>query len=122
MNREDIIDGTVTLTLDNDEELECEVVSIFEAGDREYISLLPLGGEEEENGEVFIYRFKLSEDGEPDLENIEDDAEILILLRLLRRFHQIPSYQEPRQRHLQPFRIPHHPLYSQDQVRRPRRA
>ena len=35
----------------------------------------PLGGEEEENGEVFIYRFKLSEDGEPDLENIEDDAE-----------------------------------------------
>lgn len=44
MNREDIIDGTVTLTLDNDEELECEVVSIFEAGDREYISLLPLGG------------------------------------------------------------------------------
>lgn len=75
MNREDIIDGTVTLTLDNDEELECEVVSFFEAGDREYISLLPLGGEEEENGEVFIYRFKLSEDGEPDLENIEDDAE-----------------------------------------------
>lgn len=75
MNREDIIDGTVTLTLDNVEELECEVVSIFEAGDREYISLLPLGGEEEENGEVFIYRFKLSEDGEPDLENIEDDAE-----------------------------------------------
>ena len=75
MNREDIIDGTVTLTLDNGEELECEVVSIFEAGDREYISLLPLGGEEEENGEVFIYRFKLSEDGEPDLENIEDDAE-----------------------------------------------
>ena len=75
MNREDIIDGTVTLTLDNDEELEIEVVSIFEAGDREYISLLPLGGEEEENGEVFIYRFKLSEDGEPDLENIEDDAE-----------------------------------------------
>lgn len=75
MNREDIIDGTVTLTLDNDEELECEVVSIFEAGDREYISLLPLGGEEEENGEVFIYRFKLSENGEPDLENIEDDAE-----------------------------------------------
>ena len=33
------------------------------------------GIEEEENGEVFIYRFKLSEDGEPDLENIEDDAE-----------------------------------------------
>ena len=75
MNREDIIDGTVTLTLDNDEELECEVVSIFEAGDREYISLLPLGGEEEENGEVFIYRFKLSEDGEPDFDEALDKME-----------------------------------------------
>ena len=98
MNREDIIDGTVTLTLDNDEELECEVVSIFEAGDREYISLLPLGGEEEENGEVFIYRFKLSEDGEPDLENIEDDAEYewlqMPLTRLLTRWNLMKSWKK----------------------------
>ena len=33
---------TVTLTLDNDEELECAVLSIFEAEGQEYIALLPL--------------------------------------------------------------------------------
>lgn len=75
MNRDEILDGTVTLTLDDDTEVECAVISIFEAGGREYISLLPLGGEEEENGEVYIYRYHETADGEPDLENIESDGE-----------------------------------------------
>ena len=75
MNRDEILDGTVTLTLDDDEEVECAVISIFEAGGKEYISLLPLGGEEEENGEVYIYRDTESSDGEPVLENIESDEE-----------------------------------------------
>lgn len=75
MNRDEILDGTVTLTLDDDEEVECAVISIFEAGGKEYISLLPLGGEEEENGEVYIYRYTESSDGEPVLENIESDEE-----------------------------------------------
>lgn len=68
-------EGRVTLMLDDDTELECEIVSIFPAGDKNYIALLPLGGEEEENGEVFIYRYSESETGEPSLDNIEDDAE-----------------------------------------------
>lgn len=75
MDRDEILDGTVTLTLDDDTEVECAVISIFEAAGKEYISLLPLGGEEEENGEVFIYRFRQNENGEPDLENIESDEE-----------------------------------------------
>ena len=33
---------TVTLTLDNDEVLECAVLTIFSAGTEEYIALLPL--------------------------------------------------------------------------------
>ena len=33
---------TVTLTLDNDEELECAVLTIFETAGQEYIALLPL--------------------------------------------------------------------------------
>ncbi len=66
---------TVTLTLDNDEELECEVLSIFEADGREYIALLPLSGTEDEE-EIYLYRFiDNGEDEEPGLENIEDDAE-----------------------------------------------
>ena len=35
---------TVTLTLDDDTELECVVLTIFEAGEREYIALLPMEG------------------------------------------------------------------------------
>ena len=33
---------TVTLTLDNDETLECAVLTIYEAAGRQYIALLPL--------------------------------------------------------------------------------
>jgi uncharacterized protein YrzB (UPF0473 family) len=67
---------TVTLTLDNDEELECAVLTIYSVDDKEYIALLPLDEEgENEEGEVYIYRYIETEDGEPTLENIEDDDE-----------------------------------------------
>ena len=68
---------TVTLTLDNDETLECAVLTIYEAAGRQYIALLPLdeNGEESEESDVYIYRFSETEDGEPNLENIEDDDE-----------------------------------------------
>ena len=66
---------TVTLTLDNDEVVECAVLTIYEADEREYIALLPLNEDgENEDGDVFIYRYK-EVDGEPTLENIEDDDE-----------------------------------------------
>lgn len=67
---------TVTLTLDNDEVLECAVLTIFSAGDRQYIALLPLeDAEDTEEGDVFIYRLEEDENGEPTLDNIEDDDE-----------------------------------------------
>jgi len=66
---------TVTLTLDDGTVLECAVLTIFPAGENEYIALLPINEEgENEDGEVFLYRFR-EEDGEPTLENIEDDDE-----------------------------------------------
>lgn len=66
----------VTLTLDNDEEVTCAVITIFEVEEKEYIALLPLdeNGENEE-GEVFLYRFIEQDDEDPILENIEDDDE-----------------------------------------------
>ena len=75
MNENEAI--TVTLTLENDEELECAVLSIFEAEEREYIALLPLDENgDNDDGQVFLYRFiDNGEDAEPDLENIEDDQE-----------------------------------------------
>ena len=77
MSKEDIIPekDTVTLTLDDDTEVECEIVSIFPVGEKEYIALLPLEGDEAEDDEVFIYRYTESADGAPKLENIEDDDE-----------------------------------------------
>ena len=75
MDNEEILEGTVTLTLDDDTEVECAVISIYEAAGRQYIALLPLGGEEEDNGEVYLYRYSEDESGEPQLDNIEDDEE-----------------------------------------------
>lgn len=67
---------TVTLTLDNDEVLECAVLTIYAVDNKEYIALLPLVEEgDDEEGEVYIYRYVETEDGEPILENIEDDDE-----------------------------------------------
>ena len=63
---------TVTLTLDDDTELECAVVAIFPVKDRDYIALLPL---DEESEEVFLYRFNHTSDDDLELENIEDDEE-----------------------------------------------
>ncbi len=66
---------TVTLTLDNDEVLECAVLTIYEAGGRQYIALLPLDENGEEEGDVYIYRYIDTDPENPDLENIEDDDE-----------------------------------------------
>ena len=71
---------TVTLTLDDDTEVECVVLTIFTAGDRDYIALLPMEGEDSEEGEVYLYRYSETEDGTPVLDNIEDDDEYEICL------------------------------------------
>jgi len=70
---------TVTLTLDDDTEVECVVLTIFTAGDRDYIALLPMEGEDSEEGEVYLYRYSETEDGTPVLDNIEDDDEYEIV-------------------------------------------
>ena len=80
-NREDANEEemTVTLTLDDGSELECVVLTIFEAGDKEYIALLPLDEKEAEDGEVYLYRYSEDENGTPDLENIVSDEEYEIV-------------------------------------------
>ena len=75
-NMEEQEEMTVTLTLD---EIECVVLTIFTAGERDYIALLPMEGAEAEEGEVYLYRYSESEDGQPNLENIEDDDEYEIV-------------------------------------------
>ena len=70
---------TVTLTLDDDTEVECVVLTIFTAGERDYIALRPMEGEDSEEGEVYLYRYSETEDGTPVLDNIEDDDEYEIV-------------------------------------------
>ncbi len=70
---------TVTLTLDDDSQLECIVLTTFDAGGKNYIALLPTNPPEGEEGEVYLYRFVTGPDGAPDLENIESDEEYEIV-------------------------------------------
>lgn len=67
---------TVTLTLDDDSTIECGIVGIFDADNKEYIALLPLDEDgKNSDGEVFLYRYKVDAAGTPQLENIESDEE-----------------------------------------------
>ena len=67
--------ATVTLTLDNDETVECAILTIFSVDGRAYIALLPLDENgENEDGEVYLYRYDNST-GSPVLDNIESDEE-----------------------------------------------
>lgn len=64
---------TVILTLEDGNELECAVLTIFEVEDKEYMALFPLDGEDD--ADILLYGYK--EVGEDDLEliYIEDDEE-----------------------------------------------
>lgn len=67
--------ATVTLDLDDGSRVECAVLTIYQAAGKDYIALLPLNENgENEDGEVYLYRFSQT-DGQPTLENIEDDDE-----------------------------------------------
>ena len=74
---EDDSDIRVTLSMDDGSSVECEILTIFDTDGQNYIALLPLNENEEpnEDGEVFIYRYIEDEEGNPSLENIENDAE-----------------------------------------------
>ena len=74
-NNLDDEDMFVTLDLDDGSSMECQILTIFEADD--YIALLPVDEDEQpnEDGEVFIYRYSEDAEGNPSLENIEDDEE-----------------------------------------------
>ena len=85
---------TVTLTLDDDTEVECVVLTIFNAGEHEYIALLPMEGADSEEGEVYLYRYSETEDGTPNLDNIEDDDEYEIVAEAFDELLDAQEYDE----------------------------
>ena len=85
---------TVTLTLDDGTDLECVVLTIFEAADKEYIALLPLDGNEADDGEVYLYRYTEDADGNPDIQNIESDEEYEIVADAFDELLDTEEYEE----------------------------
>ncbi|MCR5323798.1 MAG: DUF1292 domain-containing protein [Lachnospiraceae bacterium] len=62
----------VTITLEDDTELLCDVISIFECEGRDYICLLPV---DDPDGDFLFYRYIETEDGDCELDDILDDDE-----------------------------------------------
>ena len=75
MDLEMEFDDTVTLTLDDGEEVECAVIAIYPVDGKDYIALLPMEGEAADTGEIYLYRYEEDEEGNPNLSNIEEDEE-----------------------------------------------
>lgn len=79
LTEEELAEEIVTITMDDNSEVHCVILGIFEAeNDREYIALLPLDGPEAENDQVYIYRYDEDENEQPILENIADDEEFAL--------------------------------------------
>ena len=70
---------TVDITLENDEVVTCAIITILEVEGKDYIVLLPLDENgNNEDGEVWFYGYSENPDDpneEPVLEYIEDDDE-----------------------------------------------
>lgn len=70
---------TVTLELDDGTEVTCAIITILTVKEQDYIALLPLDENgDNEDGEVWFYRYAEDEtnpDKEPDLSYIDDDNE-----------------------------------------------
>ena len=71
--------SSVTLSLDDGTEVECADIRTFPAGDKNYIALLPIADIDEDESEVYLYRYSINSDNEPVLENIESDEEYEIV-------------------------------------------
>ena len=50
--------STISLTLEDDTEVECAILTVFPIDEQEYIALLPLDENgQNQSGEVYLYRF-----------------------------------------------------------------
>lgn len=74
---DDDTDILVTLDMDDGSQVECEILTIFDMGEQDYIVLLPLDsqGNENQEGIIYIYRYFEDKEGNPSLENIISDEE-----------------------------------------------
>ena len=69
-DREEEVD-IITLEFDEGEEVECEIMGVFDFNGKEYIALIPDDGTDD----VYIYGYKEVGEDEFEIVDIDDDAE-----------------------------------------------
>lgn len=88
-------EGFITLSLDDGKELECQVLTILEADNQDYIVLYPLDSSyQTTDGEVFIYRYFEDDNGNVDLQNIDSDEEFEIVSEAFDEYLDSCEYDE----------------------------
>lgn len=74
----------LTLEFDDGQEVECEIMGVFEFEGKEYIALIPDDGSDD----VYIYGYKETSEEEFELIDIEDDEEFK---RVVEEFEKIAA-------------------------------
>lgn len=95
VTEDEMDDIRVQLELE-DQTIECKILTIFETEGQDYIALLPLdeNGEEPDEGEVYIYRYFEDEEGNPSLENIEDEDEAEMIEDIFEQWLDDQEFEE----------------------------
>lgn len=74
-----ITEDTISLYLDNNQEVECDILAIFPVKEQFYIALMPqIPIEGYEEGEYFLYRYD-SDGDKIVLSDIDSDAELEVV-------------------------------------------
>lgn len=66
---------TLTLEMEDGNAVDCIVLAIFPLEEKQYIALVPSDQADDEEGDIFLYEYSEDENGQPILNNIEDDDE-----------------------------------------------
>ena len=97
MGKNDVKEGEdifVTLELEDGTTEETQVITIFEVEGQDYVVLLPVDQLESDEGEVYIYRYLESADGEPGLENIPTEKEFDMVSKVFDQILENGEYDE----------------------------
>ena len=87
--------STITLTMEDDTEVECAILTIFPVDAKEYIALLPLDEEgQNHDGEVYLYSFTRTAEGAPMLPILKATKSTIRLLSHLTLFYRMREKQK----------------------------
>ena len=77
----------ITLEFDDGEDVECEIMGVFDVDGKEYIALIPEDGSDD----VYLYGYKEVGEDEFELEDIDDDA---VFEKVVAEFDKIVAEEE----------------------------